>query len=154
MTIDRIPHVLIPVVRLLERITHPFSGRQWGCVPLTTCMIEACLLKGDYDRHDKSYSHEILALYRPYTPEQRRDYHIRRIAWLVKNGWDKPVEIDVGIPSMNYWPYPLIDGHHRLCAAIYRGDLTIAASVSGSLDYAFELFGVDCAQYVTNGEGS
>jgi hypothetical protein len=151
MTIDRIPSVEIPVARLLERITHPLSGEQWDCAPLTACMIEACLLKGDYEGHDKSYSHEIMALYRPYTPEKRRDYHIRRIAWLVKNGWDEPVEIDVGIPSMNYWPYPLIDGHHRLCAAIYLQHPHICASVAGCLEYALELFGVDCAQYVMNG---
>jgi hypothetical protein len=46
---------------------------------------------------------------------------------------------------MGYFPYPVLDGHHRLCAAIMTGETVIKAQVSGALDYAFELFGVDCA---------
>lgn len=33
------------------------------------------------------------------------------------------------------------DGNHRLAAAFYRGDSTIRANVSGSQEYASELFG-------------
>jgi len=39
----------------------------------------------------------------------------------------------------------VVDGNHRFAAAIYRGDEWILADVAGELDYAFELFGVDCA---------
>lgn len=73
--------------------------------------------------------------------------HASRIAFLVKNGWADAIEVDVGIPSMRcYVNWPVTDGNHRLAAAAYRGDKAILASVGGCLDYAFELFGVECEE--------
>lgn len=70
--------------------------------------------------------------------------HARRIAWLVVNGWEDAIEIDVGVPAFgNCRAWPVLDGNHRLYAAVIRGDAEIQASVSGSLDFAAELFGVD-----------
>lgn len=60
------------------------------------------------------------------------DDHAARIAWLVKFGWDDdPIELDFGIPSLGHCWYPLLDGHHRLAAAILRNDEWIMASCSG-----------------------
>lgn len=60
--------------------------------------------------------------------------HAARIAWLVVNGWEDPIELDFGIPSLGYSWYPLLDGHHRLAAAIFRQDPWIPANCSGSMD--------------------
>lgn len=59
--------------------------------------------------------------------------HTARIAWLVVHGWQTAIELDFGIPSLGYEWYPLLDGHHRLAAAEFRGDKTIEASVSGAV---------------------
>ena len=75
-----------------------------------------------------------------------RAAHVARIAYLVVNGWKDAIEIDVGCPALGDdvdWPF--IDGNHRLAAALFRGDVEILASVGGDVDYATELFGVDCA---------
>ncbi len=69
-----------------------------------------------------------------------RDKHIKRIAYLVVHGWDDAIEIDVGVPVLSYWnDHIVIDGNHRLAAAIFRGDETIGACIAGQLDYAEEL---------------
>lgn len=73
--------------------------------------------------------------------------HAARIAYLVENGWPDAIEVDVGVPSMFcHVDWPVTDGNHRLAAAAYRGDVSILASVGGSLDYALELFGVECEE--------
>lgn len=75
-----------------------------------------------------------------------RDHHVWRIAYLVVNGWKDAIEIDVGCPDLGLRvPWPVTEGNHRLAAAIYRGDMEILADVGGDVDYAFELFGVECA---------
>jgi hypothetical protein len=82
----------------------------------------------------------------PYNSNQydwSREKHIERIAWLVLHKARKPIEIDVGIPSMEFCPERLIqDGYHRLAAAYYRGDETIMASIAGDCKYAEKLFGL------------
>lgn len=72
--------------------------------------------------------------------EANRAYHIRRIAWLAVNGWDDPIDADFGIPVLNYYPdWPILDGNHRLAAALYRGDETILVDPAGQVDW-FETF--------------
>lgn len=78
---------------------------------------------------------------------QTRRFNIERVAYLAHEGWNDAVEIDVGCPEFGQSSELLTDGWHRLAAAIYRKDKTIRANVSGSLDYARDLFGVDCNQY-------
>lgn len=64
-----------------------------------------------------------------------RNFHITRIAWFVVHGWDDPVSIDVGVPSLGCYPkWPLKDGNHRFAAAIIRGDYFILASMSGAIN--------------------
>ncbi len=73
----------------------------------------------------------------------RRKDHIQRIAYLVVNPSDKPIEIDVGVPGLGcnvMWP--IDDGNHRLGSAIYRGLEFVPTSISGDVDYAVELFGL------------
>lgn len=69
--------------------------------------------------------------------------HIERIAYLVINKDSKPIDIDVGIPCLNFYiDWMIIDGNHRLAAAIYRGDEYILADIAGQVDYAEFLFGM------------
>lgn len=77
------------------------------------------------------------------------DDHPARIAYLVLNPASDPIELDIGCPSLGYWgpSWPVLDGNHRLAAAIYRKDDSIAALVAGELDHAFELFQVDCTEH-------
>ncbi len=74
----------------------------------------------------------------------RRD-HIRRIAWFVKNGFQDPIDVDVGVPSLGYYnTHLIVDGNHRFAAALYRmrvlgEDPVLPVALSGSLEHAREL---------------
>jgi len=60
--------------------------------------------------------------------------HIARIAWFVVHGWNDPIHIDVGVPSLGCYPaWPLEDGNHRFAAAIVRGDRVIPTDMSGAV---------------------
>lgn len=52
-----------------------------------------------------------------------RAWHIQRVAWFVVHGWDEPIVID----PEGLWP--VIDGNHRLSAAIARGDTDICVEL-------------------------
>lgn len=75
------------------------------------------------------------------------DDHAGRIAYLIENEAEDAIEIDVGVPAMGCHVGWLIqDGNHRLAAAIIARRETIKANVTGQLDYANHLFGVDCTE--------
>lgn len=81
----------------------------------------------------------------PDQPDRQitRKEHITRIAYLVVHGWEDPIHLDVGVPSLLcYVDWPLVDDNHRMAAAIYREDHDILAEVSGQVSYAEELFGI------------
>lgn len=129
--------VPIPVNRLAEHCD-PFVNCPWvPGVILTTEMISEAI------QHNRLRS----------TPVPQRVYrdirqHVERIAYLAVNGWRDPVFIDVGVPSLGcYIEWPLQDGNHRFAAAIYLGKTEILGMVDGDLRYAFDLFGVDVAEY-------
>jgi len=63
------------------------------------------------------------------------EMHAARVAYLVVNGWDDdPIDVDFGVPSLGFRVgWPIINGNHRLAAAIIRGDKSIAAAVSGEV---------------------
>ena len=128
---------MIPVDKLVSAIECPFERQG-----ITKEMVQESIRTGSYGLASESYSHGTRL-----PVERSPEWHAQRVAYLVRYGWERPLEIDVGIPSVGFAPYPLQDGHHRLCAAIVRGDTHIRAEVSGALDYAFQLFGVDCSLY-------
>lgn len=78
----------------------------------------------------------------PPGPDATRSEHARRVALLVVCLDLTPIELDIGVPELgcenSYW---VQDGHHRLAAAFFRGDQFIEANISGSCNYAHELFG-------------
>lgn len=58
-------------------------------------------------------------------------WDLARIAWFVKNPDPTPIEIEV-IATDGTWE--LVDGFHRLSAAIYRNDQTIKVALGGYVD--------------------
>lgn len=120
-------------VKNLKRICNPFEHCVWDIPkPVTIDEVSMVLATGamaaDYDEdlHDKSSID-----------------HAQRIAYFVHNGWQDPIVIDVGVPTLGFNPDWIIwDGNHRLAAAIYRGDKFIEAEIGGDVDYAAQLLGL------------
>lgn len=68
-----------------------------------------------------------------------RECDITRIAYFVANHWDTPaidphpVVVDLGV--FDFVPaWPVVDGNHRLAAALVRGDEFIDVSTAGDWD--------------------
>lgn len=62
-----------------------------------------------------------------------------RIAYLVLNKAEDPIEIDVGsLGCFNEWI--IIDGNHRFAAALLRGDPEILCHISGEAAYIEHFF--------------
>ena len=129
--------ILIPLEKLIP--WSAFTGvNPWGVGKFTTEHV-----------HKAIENNRLSSL--PHDPSRRnlstRRYHIQRIAWLAVNGWTDPIQIDVGVPELcSHVDWIVIDGNHRLAAAIVRGDKTISAAVSGSVGYALQLFGTHCEE--------
>jgi len=131
---DLMPELDSPVlfsVWKLQTACDPFVDCVWHGLdtPVTREEVQGALRARDL-------SHPISEVYQgPLSNWTRRD-HIRRIAWFVENlSDDHPIELDVGVPSMNcHVDWIVQDGNHRLAAAIFRGDRTIPGTFSGSLE--------------------
>lgn len=72
-----------------------------------------------------------------------RECDIARIAYFTTHGWPEddphPIEVDVGLGT--YIPqWPIIDGNHRLAAALIRNDTLITVSASGDWDRCLNVF--------------
>lgn len=127
----------VKVARLLA-VCDPFTN-PWGGKPFTPDEVRQAVAEGKLKA--TPYSKENGAPRRGGRWSRRE--HIEHIAWLVVNGWSKPVDIDVGVPSMGCTvKWPLQDGNHRLAAAHVRGDKTLPAVVSGCVQTAFKMLGV------------
>jgi len=80
-------------------------------------------------------------------PENEGD-HAGRIAYLVLNPVSDPIDLDVGVPEMGVEvDWPVVDGNHRLAAALFRGDKQIDVTWSGSSDHFEFLFGEKTMKY-------
>ncbi len=87
------PYVVeVPVAKLMGY--SPFGNEVWVEVcqgPITWLEVRRAVVEGQ------------LARWRDLGDEKTRDYHIRRMAYLAVHGWDDGIELDVGIPCLNYW---------------------------------------------------
>lgn len=120
--------VLIPV-RRLARHCNPFGMSPWG-VPVTRADVRRALAE------------------RRLVAVHGGDDHAGRIAYLIENPASDPIEVDVGVPVLDYVPSWLVqDGNHRLAAAIFMGRTEILADVQGQMDRAKRIFGVDCINF-------
>lgn len=123
------------------------------CNPFKGCWIELQepLSVSEVVRELESGTEELQA---PFTSWTQRDHlprklvrrqHARKVAWFARNGFQKPLQVDVGVPSLGCYPKWLVeDGNHRLAAALVRTHLLgedpwLPLAVSGSVQRAREL---------------
>lgn len=124
---------LLPVERLLKM--NPFERIVWDVVdpPFTFDEVQRAI-------NDRNFEAE---QYNGWERQAARAYHVGRVAYLVVNRTSDPISVDVGTPTLGYVnDWPILDGHHRLAAAIFRGDPFIEADVAGDIAFAEDLYGV------------
>jgi hypothetical protein len=117
--------------------------QEWGCDPFERTVWPD--LEGPITREEVALAiaHDDLSLGQvpaDQTEVLDRAFHVQRVAWLVINGWNDSISVDVGIPCMGYSPdWPILDGNHRFAAAVYRDDESILANVDGQVDWIAKL---------------
>lgn len=119
------------LVSKMGDLVNPFEDDVWGLgEPLTMEEVD----QANPDEGDQPFAGLTLDL-----PSWSRKQHADRVAYLALWGpCQDPIEVDVG--CLGYHPpSPILDGHHRLAAAIYRGDPTIPAYASGDLKFIRDL---------------
>jgi hypothetical protein len=104
-----------------ETVDVPITKEEVIAVPENEMISEAYDSKLDWSERIEKYS---------------RDWHIKRIAYLMRYGWTYPISLELWPET----PWPVDDGNHRLMAAIFRGDSEIHASIGGYLEYANGIF--------------
>lgn len=122
-------------VKLLSKLNNPLDNPPWvstkdeGCIPpISHQEIEAAIKNAKHPVDD----------YDGYYGESRAE-HINRIAWYVINGWgESSIEL---LMSSN--GCTIVDGNHRVCSAIYRGDEMIQANVFGHKKHITLLYADD-----------
>lgn len=75
-----------------------------------------------------------------HTPDdsESKEYNVARISWLMENyDWDnladdEPIQIE--LMEDGYW-HPIVDGNHRVAAAIVLGLTHVIVETSGDIDY-------------------
>lgn len=132
---DKIVWVSISSVK---EVWDPFSIKVWDDLdsPITIQEIMESII-------NNSFAYEYLA--DGDLARKSRDYHIKRIAYFVVNGWKEPIQIDVrtSIPQLN--EFKIFDGKHRLVAAIFRFDSSISAILRGMVSKKEE---IKCMKYI------
>jgi hypothetical protein len=123
----------VQVDRLLE-VCDPSKVTAWGWVITPEEVVLAV-------KEDRLRSNP----WNPTKPMMKeRQYHIERVAYFVVHGWSDPIDIDVGVPSLGLnIGWVIQDGNHRFYAAVVQGYQSILATISGDLNYAQDLLGVD-----------
>lgn len=114
-------------VEKLAQFANPFTGSPWVNVKageVTLQMVMESLAVGDFEPNPWSLpvtaSEEAESFWLP-------ERHAARIAYLAKHGWNDPVRLYLNIGEVD-----LVDGWHRLGAAIFRFDKTIAVQWTGA----------------------
>ncbi len=126
---------------------HPFNRAVWMPERITRSGVARAIREGRFER--KPFSNT--SCEEKYGWDISR--HESRVAHLVVNPAPDPVDIDIGIegPPMDG---VMVEGNHRMAAAVYRYDTTLQAVVSGLVDRAYRLLqprGIVMSQTVTNG---
>lgn len=127
----------IPVSVLLP--WSAFENSVWGLKqPITKIGVSRAIKNGTYKLAPRPQDYEPFDL----PPlRQARQFHTRRVAYLVVNRASDPIHFDANVGSYHFWS--IIDGNHRLAAAIYREDEEIEVAVSGFLDLLPEIWCTD-----------
>jgi len=127
--------VRLPLAKVVA-LRNPYSDCPWPHSEIRPCDIRKAIAEKRLRREVTDGWHGVYS----------RKENIERIAYFVVKGWRDPIGIDVGVPGMGFQGPALTDGYHRLSAAMFRRDTHIRAVVDGDLNFAFELFGVNCEE--------
>ena len=116
---DDIPEIVRVDVGRIAAVCNPFEACPWG-EAVTREDVRQALVEG--------------RLVAEPLPDNTGD-HAGRIAYLVRHVADDPISMDVGVPEFGcHVEWPVVDGNHRLAAALYRNDASIAVNWSGSTE--------------------
>jgi hypothetical protein len=128
---------LLPVSKIAKHC-NPYEGC-WldvGTRPITLAEVSSCLAQG---------KERLSNTERRSAPRSARSRHVQKIAFFVRNGYQEPLQIDVGVPQLGlHISYVVQDGNHRLAADIYRRDVLgesplTRVEVSGDIAHAKSL---------------
>ena len=113
--------MLIRLIKLLDYIQSPIKNIPWDCDDFTPDDVREA-----YRNKQFQVTHGTIL------DKSNRDFNIQRIAYFMKRMPPEPISVDVGIPSIGFYPNDVVsDGWHRIYAAILRRDKFINASGSG-----------------------
>ena len=112
-------------IKFIKQITDPFKDQVWPCYGL---------LSNDLIKNSEAPEQPYSEIDDGYDDIWIINHHASRVKWFVENGWDDPILIDVGVPCLGYNEKTIIDGNHRLAAAIYKKYKSILCLVDGELD--------------------
>ncbi len=128
---------------VLAQYCNPFKGCWIELVqPLRVDEVVAVIEAG---HEDLQQPFAVWTQRRNMAQQTARQQHARKVAWFARNGFQKPIQVDVGVPSLGCYPRWLVeDGNHRLAAALVRTHLLdedpwLPLAVSGSVARAKEL---------------
>jgi len=143
MTLDELEEASyheLPLSRV-KKLADPFGCWMELKSPITHQEVLDCLKNNQEQLTETPLALDaMMDLKGAFDVDEARQKHIQKIAYFVKNGFDNPIDIDVGVPSMNcYVSHMIEDGNHRLAAAIIRKDKIIKCSIMGEGSYAQEL---------------
>lgn len=120
---EDIKPVQISIQKVVDFFDFSFEENPWGCEFFSIEDVKQAIA-------DKSFCSL------PVDNTETKEKHIRRIAFLVVNGWEDSIDLDLGVPHLGYFPiWPIQDGNHRFMAAIVRGDTSISSICSGEVDW-------------------
>ena len=117
-------------VAKVARRWNPFQESLWPRLdrPITREEIDACPDEEELPKIDK--------VREGLWDLSSRENHIRRVAWLARH-WSNayPIGIDVGVDMPGHQEFYVLDGNHRLAAAIYLKRKWIPANVDGDVKW-------------------
>lgn len=138
-TLEKLAWHDIDVAKLVE-YCNPLGAWMELEKPITRREVKACLDAGNEALTETPLWTDLAFGRVKLSNEESRARHVAKIAYFVKHPVERPISIDVGIPSMGCFVDHMVgDGNHRLAGAWLRGDKTIKASVCGSENHAREL---------------
>ncbi len=122
----------LPISRVLDFAIPPFEEEVWyGCRPeISFTEVQDCINRGDLE----SAPYEFISVVKSIE-DWPRERHCQRVAWLVMNPAEDPIEIEISERGLD-----LIDGNHRLHAAVFRGDRTVLCCFAGQIDMIYDHF--------------
>ena len=111
---------------ILNKHVDPMAGELWGCDRICGEEVHAAVTENDLESNNwdaKKDDHHGL---------KGRTFHVRRIAYFVKNGLpvdEHSIQLFIGSASASGDGITINNGNHRISAAMVRNDETVRALV-------------------------